>query len=167
MPTELVTEIIALSKQKGITVCADSQTSSQVGDITKFCNVDLITPTEHEARLAVDDHQGGLISLADRVYETQAKHLLITLGADGVLIHKRHTSARDTIGPRTDKLQALNPNPIDVAGAGDAMLAASSMALVAGADFWSAAYIGSVASGIQTSRVGNIPIKIEELKGFC
>ena len=43
------------------------------------------------------------------------------------------------------------------------MLTVSSMAMAAGASTWEAAYLGSVAAGIQTSRTGNIPISAEEL----
>ena len=43
------------------------------------------------------------------------------------------------------------------------MLTVGSMALASGASTWEAAYLGSVAAGIQTYRVGNIPISASEL----
>jgi hypothetical protein len=49
MPQPLVDQILALAQ--GVTVAADSQSSSQVGDISRFQGTDLITPTEREARL--------------------------------------------------------------------------------------------------------------------
>jgi hypothetical protein len=37
------------------------------------------------------------------------------------------------------------------------------MTLVTGGDIWAAAYIGSIAAAIQVSRVGNTPIRSDEL----
>lgn len=37
------------------------------------------------------------------------------------------------------------------------------MAKVVGANIWESAYLGSIAAAIQVSRLGNIPIKKEEL----
>jgi bifunctional ADP-heptose synthase (sugar kinase/adenylyltransferase) len=54
-------------------------------------------------------------------------------------------------------------NPKDVSGAGDSFLTSTSMAKIVGASIWESAYIGSLAAAIQVSRVGNIPIKKDEL----
>ena len=51
----LVDEIIEFCMQHGIPMVADSQSSSQMGDIGRFNNMLLITPTEREARLAIRD----------------------------------------------------------------------------------------------------------------
>ena len=51
----------------------------------------------------------------------------------------------------------------DNSGAGDSMFTAASLALGLGADIWHAAFIGSIASGIQVSSVGNNPISSESL----
>jgi hypothetical protein len=37
------------------------------------------------------------------------------------------------------------------------------MALSVGANVWESAYLGSIASAIQISRIGNIPIKKDEI----
>ena len=42
-------------KNKNIIIVGDSQSSSQIGDITKFSNIDLTTPTEYEIRLGLKD----------------------------------------------------------------------------------------------------------------
>ena len=63
----------------------------------------------------------------------------------------------------TDRLAALCRTPKDPAGAGDAMLVVTSMALVLGANIWEAAYLGAVAAGCQVSTVGNTPLEIETL----
>ena len=63
----------------------------------------------------------------------------------------------------TDSLVALNSNPKDVAGAGDALLATSVLTSMVGGTAWEAAYLGSVAAGVQVSRVGNYPSSTEDL----
>ena len=61
----LINQIIDICKKNNIYISADSQSSSQTGDITKFCNIDLLTPTEREARFGVNDFESGLIVLSD------------------------------------------------------------------------------------------------------
>lgn len=63
----------------------------------------------------------------------------------------------------TDNISALGNIVKDVSGAGDSLLTCSSMALAVGSNIWQAAYLGSVASAVQISRVGNIPISKEEI----
>ena len=57
----------------------------------------------------------------------------------------------------------MNSAPKDVAGAGDSLLTAVSMALVSGASVWEAAYLGAVAAALQVGIVGNIPLNADEL----
>ena len=58
----------------------------------------------------------------------------------------------------------MNDAALDPSGAGDALLAAASLSMAAGADIWGSALIGSMASAIQISRLGNIPITADELR---
>jgi len=53
LPTDLINKISYLAKSKNILIAADSQSSSQFGDISRFQNMDLITPTEREARISL------------------------------------------------------------------------------------------------------------------
>ena len=63
----------------------------------------------------------------------------------------------------TDNINALGTIVKDVSGAGDSLLTCSAMALCVGASIWEAAYLGSLASAIQVSRVGNVPIQKDEI----
>jgi rfaE bifunctional protein kinase chain/domain len=148
-----------IEKHKSKFISADSQSSSQVGDLKKFSNVDLISATEHEARLTTGDNTSGLVILARNLQEIcNAKNVFLKLGADGLMVSEK---IQDIV--HTDILRPFNSMPTDVSGAGDSMLVASSMALCCGANVWEAGYIGSLASGIQVSRLGNVPIKGSEL----
>lgn len=161
LPTVFVEKVVRHCEEIHVPMVADSQTSSQLGDITRFKNMLLITPTEHEARVALGDSSSGLAVLAQRLYQlSEPKNVLITLGAEGVFIQ-----SNDGIGEvkAADQLPALNMSPKDVSGAGDCLLTAASMALVSGASLWEAAYIGSLAAACQVGKVGNLPLGRSEL----
>lgn len=141
-------------------IAADSQTSSQVGDLTRFRGVDLLAPTEHEARVGLRDQDSGLVVLADRLRRVaEVRHLLLTLGADGVLIQSEDGGVSGSV----DSVPALNGAPRDVAGAGDSLLATASVAMCVGASLWEAAVLGSVSAALQIGRLGNSPVRPEEL----
>ena len=119
----------------------------------------LITPTEHEARVSTLDTKSGLASLTFSLNKKcNATHIFTTIGSEGFYIHS---------GDKTDQLPALNKSPLDVAGAGDCLLAASALALAAGGTIWEAAAIGCCAAAYQTSTIGNMPItKNDLIKSF-
>jgi rfaE bifunctional protein kinase chain/domain len=160
LPQDLVDAICAEARIRGIPMAADSQASSQVSDITRFKGMSLITPTEREARLALRDTASGLAVLAVDLQEASgAENVLITLGESGMMVHGRGRDGEYV----TDRLPALNSTPKDVAGAGDSVFAATSMAANCGGDIWLAAYLGTIAAAIQVSRVGNRPIDVGDI----
>jgi rfaE bifunctional protein kinase chain/domain len=159
LPQSLVDDIITLGHEANVLMVADSQASSQIADISRFRQMHLITPTEREARLALQDWDSGLMELVVQLQKSaQADNVVITLGAEGILIY-----AQDEISYMMDRLPAMNSTPKDVAGAGDSFLITSSMALRAKATMWQAAYLGALAAACQVSRVGNTPLTREEL----
>jgi rfaE bifunctional protein kinase chain/domain len=159
LPQQVVDALIKEAKARGIVVCADSQASSQLSDISRYKGMDLVTPTEREARLALRDFEGGLVIVAEDLQKrAQAKHVLITLGSEGLL-----TYARKEGEFRTDRLPAFNTAPKDAAGAGDSLFISMAMALGSGADIWRSTYLGALAAACQVSRVGNIPLTSAEL----
>ncbi|GAB2861256.1 PfkB family carbohydrate kinase [Pseudoduganella ginsengisoli] len=161
LPQPVVDRITAMAKAKGILLAADSQSSSQVGDISRFHGMDLITPTEHEARLGARNMDAGLVVLAEQLRGmADARNVLLKMGGDGMLVHIGDVPGTPWV---TDRISALNVAPRDVAGAGDSLLIASALALASGADIWEAACLGSLAAAVQVGRVGNVPIQTEEL----
>jgi rfaE bifunctional protein kinase chain/domain len=161
LPQEVVDPITVVFRESGATLCADSQSSSQVGDVSRFRGMDLLTPTEREARLSLRNPDDGLAVLGESLrVRAQAKNVLLKLGAAGALVCP-------AVGPKQpwppDQVEALNHAPRDVAGAGDSMLVAAAMALAVGSDIWEAVCLGAIAAGIQVGRVGNTPIVQEEM----
>lgn len=155
----VVEQMMVIALKNGIFVSADSQSSSQIGNLGKFKDLDLISATEREARLELKDNTSGLVVVAEGLRtHLGATNLLLKMGGDGVLI-----SAEDELGKMlaTDEIGAVNKNPVDTSGAGDSMLAGASLALASGATIYEAALIGSILAGIQVGRLGNAPIAQE------
>ena len=145
-------------KNKNLIITGDSQSSSQIGDITKFSNLDLVSPTEYEIRLGLKDFSSGLVELGlQAIKKNIAKNIVITLNKEGVLIQQGKEKFS------TDKISALSNIVRDPAGAGDCFLCACSMSFALNKDLWISSYIGSLAAAIQIQRVGNIPIKKSEI----
>ena len=159
LPQPVVDGITAAAKKTKAKIVADSQSSSQIGDISRFRDVDLLTPTEREARVALRNSEDGLVVVAETICEAaNAKAAIVKLGEQGVLLHGRNAKFFET-----DQIPALNSAPQDVAGAGDCMLVVASLAITVGANMWEAGLLGSLAAAIQVGRVGNTPITQDEI----
>lgn len=160
LPQSLVDQLMQMTKQQDVMVAADSQTSSQVGDISRFVDCDLLTPTEREVRVALKNDKDGLVVLAKKLTDiARCKNLLITLAEEGVLIHRPESSH----SWENDRIKALSTAVSDPAGAGDCLFITAALALTCGATIWEAAFLGSVAAACQVSTVGNQPLESDKL----
>ena len=107
---------------------ADSQVASRWGNITDFQGFDLITPNEREARFALGDQDSGIRPLASNLYDSsRCKLLILKLGERGVLAccNSDHESLDSffVIDSFVDRL-------VDAVGAGDALLAYATLAML-------------------------------------
>ena len=161
LPQLLVDKLIKLANAHNVMLAADSQSSSQIGDISRFRGVNLITPTEREARISSRNHEDGLVVLAQQLKKlSSTDHIFLKMGEEGMLIYSGNTNSNELL---TDTISALNTSPRDVAGAGDSLLISGALTMTAGGSIWEAALIGSLAAAIQVGRVGNTPLKSKEL----
>ena len=161
LPQPLVDQLVGMAKSRGVLLAADSQSSSQVGDISRFKGMDLITPTEREARISTRNREAGLVVLAEQLrLQSFARNVVLKLGEEGLLIHAGNNQGDDWL---TDRVGALNSTAKDVTGAGDSLLITSAMTLARGGTIWEAAFLGSLAAAVQVGRVGNTPLCTEEL----
>lgn len=161
LPQLLVDQLVTMAKSQGVLLAADSQSSSQVGDIGRFQGMDLITPTEREARISTRNREDGLVVLAEQLQQQAAAHnVLLKLSEEGLLIHAGNGVSDNWV---TDRIEALNSAAKDVAGAGDSLLITSAMTLACNGTIWEAACLGSLAAAMQVGRVGNTPLRTEEL----
>jgi rfaE bifunctional protein kinase chain/domain len=156
----LVEKILKLAKKKSILVSADCQSSSQYGDIFKYKGVNLVTPTEYEIRTALRSQDTGLAKISREFFDKiEIENLIITLGADGLFLESN--SLKNEKQP--ELIPSFARNVLDVSGAGDSLLVLASLALSTGSSLEAAAYIGSIGAAIQTQRIGNIPLFVEDL----
>lgn len=135
---------------------ADSQVASRWGNITEFRGFDLITPNEREARFATGDQDSGVRPLASQVYDAaECKLLILKLGDRGVLAGRspNHEALNSffVVDSFVDRL-------IDAVGAGDALLAYATLALLASGCPVRATILGSMAAACECERDGNVPI---------
>ncbi len=141
---------------------ADSQVASRWGNITEFTGFDLITPNEREARFALADQDLGIRPLASNLYDAaQCKLLILKLGERGVLTCNSadHESLDSffVIDSFVDKV-------VDPVGAGDALLAYATLAMLTNGDDAQAAIIGSIAAGCECECDGNIPVTPDHVR---
>ena len=157
----ILDEITRLSKKFNIKLFGDLQCSSQVGKVTKFNDFDLITPTEKESRIALDDNESGLEWIANTLLKkTNSKNMLLKLGPDGFIAY-----SNDKLIQRQN-FPALTVNPVDVTGAGDSLFAAMSVSLSSGASLIESSAIGVCMASLAVKEVGNIPISKEKLSSY-
>jgi rfaE bifunctional protein kinase chain/domain len=157
-------EILKLAKLGRVFVAADSQSSSQMGDLSRFISCDLITSTEREARLELKDENSGLVILAEKLrLSLDAKNLLLKLGADGLIIHGKNQNGGLVV---TDQVPAINGAFIDASGAGDSLLSCSALSLASQATIYEAALLGSIVAAIQVGRLGNVPVTKSQVINF-
>ena len=162
LPQELFIRLSDIGASQDVMMVADSQSSSQIGDVSRFKGMRILTPTEREARLALQNFTDGLVVIAENLKQkAQADNVILTLGPEGVLIH---AAAHTESGFATDRLPSLNSAPKDVSGAGDSLLTCSAMAMATGTDIWQSVYLGSLAAACQVGKLGNVPLTTGELQ---
>ena len=156
---KIIQEIKDLSVKYKLMIFGDVQCSSQIGDITNFKDFSLLCPNEKETRIALKDNVSGLEKLSQKIIKiTNTKRLIMKLGADGFI-------AYDNSGSRikTQSFPALSVNPLDVAGAGDSLLAVMAIGLSSNQTLISTSAIGCCMASIAVETMGNSPISKEKL----
>jgi rfaE bifunctional protein kinase chain/domain/rfaE bifunctional protein nucleotidyltransferase chain/domain len=139
------------------------------GNLLAFQNVDLLCPTEREVRAALHDYESGLSTVAWQLLQrTQALHLFVTLDKRGMVVFERQSRQRGTpdwsARLRSEQIPSFAEFPVDRLGCGDALLAASTLALAAGAEPMHAAYLGNAAAAIKLRTPGNTPVELPRLR---
>jgi rfaE bifunctional protein nucleotidyltransferase chain/domain len=148
---------LAAAAPAGAIRAADSQVASRWGNITEFQNFDLLTPNEREARFSLGDQDTGVRPLATKLQQlTKCKHLIMKLGARGVL------ACGDA---EFFALESFAGAVLDPVGAGDALAAYSTLSLLATRSLPIASILGSIAAALECEVDGNVPITAEQVLG--
>jgi rfaE bifunctional protein kinase chain/domain len=140
---------------------ADSQVASRWGNITDFQGFDLITPNEREARFALGDQDSGIRPLAAELYDAaRCKTLILKLGERGVLTcrHGDHEALDSffVVDSFVDRL-------VDGVGAGDALLAYSTLCMLASKSEVVSTILGIMAAACECEKDGNVPVTAEDV----
>ena len=161
LPQTLVNKILKKVNRDNLIMTADSQASSQTGDISRFKGMDLIMPTEREARVALRNQEDGLVVLLEKLRKkSDTNNIILKLGVDGALLSVKEKN----LSPQIDRIPALNSSPRDIMGAGDSMLIGASLALaLKDTSPWLAGCIGSILAAHQVSQIGNIPLNLDRI----
>lgn len=144
---------------KGAFRVADSQVASRWGNILEFQNFDLITPNEREARFALGDQDSVVRPLAlELLKRSNCGTLILKCGERGIITY-RSVSPSD---PRAFfNIETFAGHVVDAVGAGDALLAYSTLALVATKNDVIASILGNMAAGVECEHDGNWPVTPE------
>jgi rfaE bifunctional protein kinase chain/domain len=142
---------------------ADSQVASRWGNITEFKGFDLITPNEREARFALGDQDSTVGTLSRLLTDaTDCNLLLLKLGERGVFVSK---ASDDNQPGGYFSIDSFAENVVDAVGAGDALLAYATLAMMVTKNEVIASILGSMAAACECEFDGNIPIKPSDVLG--
>lgn len=155
LPDSIVTAIIALARRHAKPVAANLKPPR----VDPFHGATLLTLNVHEAERAANESiinetdlfRVGAI-LRDRL---GCEALLVTRGPHGVALF--------TADARPLCLPARPVEVYDVAGAGDAVISAATMALASGGSYAEAAAIGNLAGNAKVTKLGVAPVTREEM----
>lgn len=158
----ILNKIYKLAKSKNLLLFGDLQCSSQVGSITKFKEFSLLCPNEREARIALHEKDLDLESLSNKIMnDTFTKRLIMKLGPEGFIAYDHNENKK-----LSQAFPALSSNPIDVTGAGDSLLAVMAVGLSSSQGMMATAAIACCMASMSVERMGNKPIKREEIKNY-
>ena len=163
--TPRILEVLSQVAEKyNVLLFGDLQCSSQIGNVGKFVNFDLLSSTEREVRIALNNQDDGIEYIANRlIQETIVSRLIVKLGGDGLIAYDT-TKNVDLID--REHFPALCANPVDVAGAGDSLLATLSIGLSRGFSLMESTAMGCCASAIAVQTIGNLPVRLDMLTEF-
>ncbi len=157
----ILTELKVLKHKYALKLFGDLQCSSQVGNVGKLQNFDLLTPTEKEARIALGNKDDSVEWVAKELMrKSSTTHLLIKMGSEGFITY----ATEDDGFINRQHFPALWPNPIDVTGAGDSLLACMAVSLCAGNALMESAALGACMASLAVQTLGNLPVRQEQLQ---
>ena len=146
---------------KNVFKVADSQVASRWGNILEFQGFDLLTPNEREARFALGDQDSVVRPLARDLYRQSAcKSLFLKCGGRGMMVYR---SLNENDMRAFFVIESFAERVVDAVGAGDALLAYSTLAMVFSKNEVISAILGSIAAGIECEHEGNWPVTPDQI----
>ena len=125
----------------------------------------MLCPTEREARIALSNQDDGVEYVSKLLMsQTRCTNLVLKLGADGFIAYSRDLT-NDFV--YRQHFPALTINPVDVAGAGDSLLASIAVGLSRGLSLMEASALGSCVAALTVQSLGNMPVDYRAVKVFA
>jgi D-beta-D-heptose 7-phosphate kinase/D-beta-D-heptose 1-phosphate adenosyltransferase len=154
-----MTRIIAIVRKHGGFVSLDPKPAGG----NEADGLDLLTPNHREAiELAgLKPGPGGIddAQICRRMWEQyHPRNLVVTLGADGMLLSRQGVPGR--------RIPTAAREVFDVSGAGDTVIAALTLAMMAGADIETAAHFANAAAGVVVGKIGTATVSPDELVAY-
>lgn len=151
----LVGGVLAHARANGIMVFVDPK----VENIGLFSPVTLITPNHVEAEKIVG-HECRTDAQIERAGEeilslVRSRYLILKRGEQGLSVFEA--------GRKPVHIPTIAQEVFDVTGAGDTVVAAAALALMAGATILEAACLSNAAAGIVVGKIGTAAVTPEEL----
>jgi rfaE bifunctional protein kinase chain/domain len=151
----LLQKVLPFLQQKMIPVCVDPK----IEHFLSFSPVTLITPNHLEAESFVHRpcRSNREVEMAGKTILSRiaAEYLILKRGEQGLSVFEK--------GKKALHVPTLAHEVYDVTGAGDTVIAVSSLALLAGASIQEAAMLANIAAGIVVGKLGTATLTAAEL----
>ena len=155
---ELAKSVFAAAKKYKKLVSVDP--NSKTG-VEFYRGAGVLTPNTREAEklsgISIKDEDSLKKAGKKILASTQAQHLVITRGKDGMALFSKGNSA-------VQNIPTFAREVYDVSGAGDTVIAVLTLALAAGASLEDAAVLGNIAAGIEVGKRGTATVSPDEIR---
>lgn len=153
----LMKEVFRRAKAAGKAILVDPNVATPV---SAYRGATLLTPNKREAEalaeMKIHDDRSLLVVGRKILSDTDAKHVVITRGKDGMAIFSRGEKAAKLIPTFAREV-------FDVSGAGDTVIAVLALALSAGASVIEACVLGNLAAGVEVGKRGTATVSVDEI----
>jgi len=150
---KLAKSVIQVANKNNKPVIVDGKPSH----LSYFKGCSLITPNIKEA-IEMTGIDEDIIKMGEKLVNVLNSNVFITRGAEGISVFDKH-------GKHTHVLPIKITKLFDVTGAGDTVVAVSSLALVSGLDLVETAKLANFGAGLVVQKPGTATVSSEELKG--
>lgn len=123
----------------------------------KYAAASMLTPNKSESINALESltiNYDKDFSFEELINLLRLEAILVTKGQRGMTLYEQN---------KIHKLEAKARKVFDVTGAGDTVIAVMALAVAAGADYYTAAYISNIAAGLVVEEVGTSVVNYENL----
>ncbi|MGH2447744.1 MAG: bifunctional heptose 7-phosphate kinase/heptose 1-phosphate adenyltransferase [Chloroflexota bacterium] len=154
---EVIDACLPEARRRGLTVTVDSH-----GDLFRFQDITAATPNQPEAEATlhrnIENDEQLAAAGAELLEGMNSQGVLITRGSEGVVLFERDRPAY-----RLPISMGAEAEVVDPTGAGDTVAAVFTLALAAGAEMRSAAFLGNLAGGEVVRKLGAATLRRDEL----